>query len=257
MDGPDNRDFLTANAASADAQKAIALTRPEMRRILATSGVFSCRKRDGRGMRYASANLFQSNRNIIIPMHVLKDVDPSTCRFQTYRDRKPINPLFDEASLEAFKTWRMKGEPFEDDRVVLSLAEPVENAKPFDVLPLAGKDENSKVLVISNLQADWLAARGISMKTFFKKGEPLAYSCRTRRFYSHGDAYQTNCAFGAGGSGALVFMRDASGSLRITGMMVGWSAPRDAAGVPVVGPYDERNRFSAAIAMPSNLSAGR
>jgi hypothetical protein len=39
--------------------------------------------------------------------------------------------------------------------------------------------------------------------------------------------------------------------------MVGWSAPRDAAGVPMKGPYDEHSRFSAAIAVPSNLSAGR
>jgi hypothetical protein len=52
-------------------------------------------------------------------------------------------------------------------------------------------------------------------------------------------------------------MRDSNGLLKIAGMLVGWSAPRDAAGVPVVGPYDERSRFSAAIALPTNLSAGR
>lgn len=258
MDGKDNRDFLTTNAMSADTRKAIALTRPEIRRILATSGVFSCRNRDGKGSRYASANLFQSNRNIIIPLHVLKSVDPSTCTFATYRDRKPVKAVFEEASLETFKAWRINGEKFEDDRIVVALAEPIANAEPFDAFALTREDDGMKVFVVSNLQADWLAAQGMSMGTFFKKNEPLAYTCNTRRFYSRGDAYQTNCAFGPGGSGALVFKRDANGALKIAGMLVGWSAPRDAAGVPVSGgPYDERVRFSAAIALPSNLSAGR
>ena len=257
MDGADNRDFLSVNAASADEHRALAMTRPEIRRILATSGVFTCKNRDGRGSRYASANLFQSNRNIIIPMHVLKSVDPATCTFLNYRDRKPVKAVFDEASLEAFKAWRLNGERFEEDRIVIALAEPVAGAVPFDVLPLRGDAAAMKVFVVSNLQADWLASQGMSIRTFFKKGEPLAYACSTRSFYSRGGAYQTNCAFGPGGSGALILMRDSNGALKIAGMLVGWSAPRDAAGVPVGGPYDERSRFSAAIALPTNLSAGR
>jgi hypothetical protein len=258
MDGADNRDFLTANAASADESRAIALTRPEIRRILATSGVFSCQNREGGGSRYASANLFQSNRNVIIPMHVLKGVDPGTCAFFNYRDHKPVKAVFDEAALEAFKAWRLNGEPFQQDRLVVALAEPIANAAPFDVLSLTGDLEDVKVFVVSNLQADWLTTQGMTIGKFYKKREPLAYACNTRRFYSRGDAYQTNCAFGPGGSGALVFMRDRNASLKIVGMLVGWSAPRDPSGSPLNGgPYDERSRFSAAIVVPSNLSAGR